>query len=116
MQTRSARILEDIRQAAAFILEITEAKSLDEYQADRLLRNAVERNFEIIGEALKRLEKIDPDTAARISNYPRIIAFRNVLIHGYDVVDTERVWQTIKNDLPVLEQEVKALQNEVDEQ
>ncbi len=52
----------------------------------------MERHFEIIGEALNRLAKLDPDTAGRITDAAQIIAFRNVLIHGYDAIDDSRVW------------------------
>ena len=55
MHPQSPKLLEDIRDAAAFIGEVTKGKSLTDYSADRLLRQAIERNFEIIGEAIKRL-------------------------------------------------------------
>jgi uncharacterized protein with HEPN domain len=86
MERKSPKLLEDVRGAAAFVLEATREKSLADYRHDRLLRQAVERNFEIIGEAVGRLAKLDPATAARISEYHQIIAFRNLLIHGYDLV------------------------------
>ena len=82
---------------------------LTQFKQDRLLRQAVERNFEIIGEALRRLEKDDPDTAARIADYRRIIAFRNVLIYGYDVIDPAIVWSAITDDLTPLLRDVQAL-------
>ncbi len=66
------------------------------------MRQAVERNFEIIGEAVRRLEKLDPDTANRIADYRRIIAFRNVLIHGYDVIDPAIVWSAVNDDIEPL--------------
>ena len=82
MQPRAPKLLEDIRSAAEFVRVETQGLTLQEFQHNRVLRHAVERNFEIIGEAMRRLEKDDPATAARITDYRRIIAFRNVLIHG----------------------------------
>jgi uncharacterized protein with HEPN domain len=79
-----------------------------------LLRQAVERNFEIIGEAMRRLEKDDVDTAGRIAHYRRIIAFRNVLIHGYDVIDPAIVWSAIADDLEPLLADVQTLLNGLD--
>ncbi len=109
MQPRSPKLLEDIREAAAFIGEAAKGKSLADYGADRLLRQAIERNFEIIGEAIKRLVKHDAETAARIDDYRQIIAFRNVLIHGYDLVDHALVWSTIESQIPTLLRTVEGL-------
>ena len=109
MQSRSPKLLEDIRDAAAFILDATRGKDLDVYRNDRLLRQAVERNFEIIGEALKRLAERDPQIAARIGDHRQIIAFRNVLIHGYDLVDHALVWDTIESHVPILLRDVERL-------
>jgi uncharacterized protein with HEPN domain len=58
-----------------------------------MLRSAVERHFEVIGEALKRLSRVDPLTAARVEDLPRIVAFRNVLVHGYATIDDVLVWE-----------------------
>ena len=57
----------------------------------------MQRQFEIIGEALNRLARIDPDTASRITHLQQIIAFRNVLIHGYDIVDLDLIWEAATN-------------------
>jgi uncharacterized protein with HEPN domain len=67
-----------------------------------VLRSAVERQFEIAGEALRRLAQLDAPLAARIPNLPRIVAFRNILIHGYALIDRARVWSVVQNDLPAL--------------
>lgn len=63
MQPRSPKLLEDIRDAAAFIREATRGSEAEKFRNDRLLRQAVERNFEIIGEAVRRLDREDPETA-----------------------------------------------------
>ena len=60
MESKSPKLLEDVRDAAAFVRQACQDKRLDNYRQDRLLRQAVERNFEIIGEAVGRLAKLDP--------------------------------------------------------
>jgi uncharacterized protein with HEPN domain len=77
-----------------------------------MLRSAVERQFEIIGEALAKLAKIDQETATLISEHRRIIAFRNILIHGYAQIDDRLVWGVLDSKLPALSQEVKKLLEE----
>ena len=109
MHPRAPKLLEDIRNAADFVRTATQGVTLEQFKQDRMLRQAVERNFEIIGEAVRRLEKDDPDTAARIADYRRIIAFRNVLIHGYDVIDPAIVWSAIADDLAPLLRDVQTL-------
>jgi len=66
MQRKSPKLLEDIRECAAFVREATQGKTLDDYRSNRILRQAVERNFEIIGEAVGRLSRDDPDTVGRV--------------------------------------------------
>jgi uncharacterized protein with HEPN domain len=78
-------------------------RRLDDYLADVMLRSAVERQFEIIGEALVGLLRTAPDIAAAIPDLPRIIGFRNVLIHGYATINSRVVWDTIQDDPPRLE-------------
>jgi uncharacterized protein with HEPN domain len=109
MEPKSPKLLEDIRDAAAFVRQAIDGKTLDDYRRDRLLRQAIERNFEIIGEAVGRLAKVGPATAAKIGDYQQIISFRNVLIHGYDLIDEAQVWEVIRQNLPTLEAEVSAL-------
>ncbi|EQD86550.1 DUF86 domain-containing protein [Saccharopolyspora erythraea] len=67
-----------------------------------MLRSAVERQFEIIGEALNQLSKVDSELAAQVPDLARIVAFRNILIHGYATVDDALVWQVLTERLPRL--------------
>jgi uncharacterized protein with HEPN domain len=112
MKPRTPKLLEDIRDASEFILKSTSGLTLNQFEKDRLLRQAVERNFEIIGEALNRLSRSDPETAARTGDIQRIISFRNILIHGYDIIDNEIVWLIIQDNLPGLLANVKDLLKE----
>ena len=112
---RTPRTLRQIADACSFVLSVTEEKSLEDYTGERLLRQAVERNLQIIGEAVGRLRRDDPETLARLSEYERIVGFRNVLVHGYDLVDDGIVWNTIRTNLPLLLSEVEGLQRELEQ-
>jgi uncharacterized protein with HEPN domain len=112
MQPKIPKYLDDIRDAAQFVIDLVHGRTLDDYRRDRVLRQTVERNFEIIGEAMNRIAKLDPNTAARIGNHPRIIAFRNVLTHGYDMIEDDRVWSVIQKELPALRDQVEVLLRE----
>lgn len=107
-----AKLLHDICDAAEFILDQTQDRSLAEYEKDRLVRAAVERMFIIIGEAFSRLVRVDPTTAAALGDYPQIIGFRNVVVHGYDVVEDAIVWGVIQNELPRLQRRARTLLDE----
>ena len=80
-----------------------------------MLRSAVERQFEIIGEALAQLLRLDPSLRSKISNTGRIIAFRNRLIHGYSSVADDIVWGILEANVPTLREEVAALMVELND-
>ncbi|RYE50274.1 MAG: DUF86 domain-containing protein [Sphingobacteriales bacterium] len=85
-------------------------KTFEHYQSDLRTRRAIERNIEIIGEALSRLLKSDETLA--ISNSRKIVDTRNRIIHGYDSVSDEVIWGIVVKHLPTLKQEVEALLGE----
>lgn len=101
--------LHDIDRAAKLIVQFTAGRTFIDYLEDRMLRSAVERQFEIIGEALAQLAKADAAKSAQIRECRRIIAFRNTLIHGYADVDNRLVWDIIESMLPALQDDVVAL-------
>lgn len=84
-----------------------EKRDFNLYQQNKMLRRAVEREFEIIGEAMNLILKIDPDFPVR--NGRRIVDLRNLIIHGYDKVDNVIIWGIISRDLPLLKIEVEKL-------
>jgi uncharacterized protein with HEPN domain len=95
-------LLWDAKDAADAIADMTSGKTFEQLIGDIVLRSAVERQFEIVGEALARLARVDESTAQLIPNLPRIIAFRNILVHGYAEIDHARVWLVIEKHLPRL--------------
>ena len=111
-EERVLKALEDVQDCASFVVAASDGNDLSYYRRDRLFRQAVERNLEIIGEAIWRISRYDAETASRISELRRIIAFRNRLIHGYDLLDDELVWETVKAEVPVLLSEVEGLLQE----
>lgn len=109
-------LLADVLEASRSIERFRQGIDLDGYRADELIRAGVERKLGIVGEALNRLTREDPDLAARIPDIARVVGFRNVLAHGYDVVDDEVVWKAITGDIPQLAATVESLLAELDAQ
>ena len=103
------KYLFDMLDSCRFLLEFTSPEDVDHYIRDRAFRSAVERELQIIGEALLQIRSLDPATAAEISESERIIGFRHVLVHGYDAIDPNIVWYTVKEKLPVLRVQLEAL-------
>ena len=85
-------------------------KTYEVYRGDILLKRGIERNLEIIGEAISRILKEDPEF--KIENARRIIGLRNQIIHGYDSVSDENIWGIIVNHLPGLKANVENLISE----
>ena len=114
MQRSVLALFEDILEAGeairSYVSNLTEA----DYQDDQnsLVRHGVERCFIIIGEALSRLAREDPVSAKKIGELGEIVAFRNILAHGYDAILDSTVWKIVKTDLPELLREIRALKAE----
>lgn len=109
MRSRSRSYLRDALDNALRILDSVSGKSLREYEANIRLRHQIEREFMIIGEAIDRLDKQEPQLAAQITDFRGYIGLRNVLNHGYPDVDHPTMWRTIEVELPIWVRELNEL-------
>jgi uncharacterized protein with HEPN domain len=109
MDSRVREWLQDILVQAEEIQAFTDGMTLEAYQADHKTQAAVERKFEIIGEAMNRIRSADEALLERIRDYRSIISFRNILAHGYDTIEEQIVWGIIENDLNGLTEDVGRL-------
>lgn len=99
MQREALKYLYDIKIAAEKIQRFTQSKGESDYLADELLQSGTERQFEIIGEAIGQLHKLDSAAAESIPDFRKMISFRNILIHGYASVDPVIVWGVVEENL-----------------
>lgn len=101
--------LQDILDACNSIEDVMSGITLDEYRSKRAVRSAVEREFIIIGEAVRRVSSLDEMLFRSISNSRAIVDFRNLLAHAYGAVDDDAVFGLVYSDLIVLKAEVSEL-------
>ena len=109
MQRDARCYLWDALRAAEAVQSFLRGRTFETFVEDDLLRSAVERQLEIIGEALSRLAKVDPQIADNVAELRRIIAFRNILVHGYAAIDYDTVWRLIEDKLPELQSNLTML-------
>ncbi len=102
MRPEVAKLLFDAHAACLAIASFTGGANFARYSNNALLRSAVERLLEIIGEALGRAVRLDPSLEHRVAEIHRIVGLRNRLIHGYDSVDDQLVWDLVQTKLPGL--------------
>jgi len=103
--------LEDIRQSIDEIEDfLPQQRNFIEFQKDLKTRKAVERNIEIIGEAVNRILKVNPEI--KITNARKIVDTRNRVAHGYDTVSEDIIWAIIMKDLKRLKDEIIELLDE----
>ncbi len=108
MDDQVRKYLYDIGEAIASIFSyLGDKRDFSCYLGSKMLRRAVEREFEIIGEAMNRIDRVDPHIA--ISYKTQIISMRNRVIHGYDKIDDAIVWGAVVKYLPMLQEEIDSL-------
>jgi uncharacterized protein with HEPN domain len=110
MRRRDQRVaLSGALEAAEAITRFVDGRSFADYEADPILSAAVERKFEIIGEALSSAVQADPALELRLPEARKAIGFRNVLAHDYEDVAASVVWSTAIEDVPRLTEKLRLL-------
>jgi uncharacterized protein with HEPN domain len=112
MPPEARKLLADMILAAKTIVKFSKGKKLADFGGDDLLRSGIYYQFVILGEGLAQVRQLHPETAENISEYWRIVGFRNQIIHGYSRVDDEITWRIISDKLPILRRELKKLSAE----
>jgi uncharacterized protein with HEPN domain len=109
MRPESAKYLYDIIKACEAISDFIEGKTYTDYENELILQSGVERQLMIIGEALNQAIGDDPEIAEFIPNSREIVNLRNVIVHGYAVVENETIWGILQSDLPDLYDQVRKI-------
>lgn len=109
MHRKAVQSLLDVCDYSDEITTVMEDVSYERYMADRMLRLAVERLFEILGEALSRAVRFAPDITTIVPEIPQVIGMRNHISHGYDKIEDEIVWRAAKQHVPALRQQIESL-------
>ena len=99
----------DIQQACQLIAEFTAGLTYSEYIVDRKTRSAVERQLGIVGEAIGQMLRAFPELESQFPEAPRIISFRNYIVHAYASVSNQVVWGILEANLPQLAVKVEEL-------
>lgn len=108
------KILKYLLDIESIILEIEMVKKItennfDNFQKNFLITRAVERQLEIIGEALNKIKQLD--SSLQINNSKNIISLRNLIVHAYDSIDIEILWGIIQKDIPILKSDIEKIKN-----
>jgi uncharacterized protein with HEPN domain len=114
MADRRPKLLTDALWAIRAAREFMAGRSWDEYIANLMLRSAVERQFEILGEACSRLAREHPDLFVEIPATRLAVGMRNRIIHGYAMVDDQTLYATVVDHLPALQDALQALLLRID--
>jgi uncharacterized protein with HEPN domain len=109
MRREVDKYLYDVLTACNAIRQFTADKTLKDYQSNLMLRSAVERQLMIVGEALNQAVHIQPDLSEQIGEVREIVNLRNIIVHGYAVVENETIWGIVTDEVPALVKQVSKL-------
>ncbi len=113
MKRPPSAFLWDIEHACSAVERFVHGLDLGRYQTDLLVRSAVERQLQNIGEAVTQLTKLDPVLASRVPRQRQLIGFRDILVHGYSGLNDAEIWRVLHDNLPELRAAVAALVQEM---
>ena len=102
-------LLSDIVRSIDEIHEFSNGLTVEDfklYLSNKMMRRAIERDLIIIGEAMHDIVKVDHTRVMRIKNSRRVVELRNDVVHSYDELANEKIWQFIWTELPYLRKEV----------
>jgi uncharacterized protein with HEPN domain len=114
MRRETAKLLRDMADAAEVALAYIAGRSLEDYLENQMLRDAVERELTILGEAMVQLRRTDAQVAASFDEGRKVAGMRNILVHRYSSVDDDIIWQTCRDSLPQLRDAVVRVLRERD--
>ena len=106
MHREIKKLVIDIKTAIEEIETFTKDKNFADLQKERGLQLIVERELEIIGEALNRLRRVDPEIDTKVPDTRRIIGLRNIIAHGYDILEYEILWDIVENKILLLKEDL----------
>ncbi len=109
MQPEIRKYLFDVLMACEAVLRFVDGKDFVQYEADLMLRSAVERQLMIVGEAVNRARRLDESVAQSIPEARDIVQLRNIIAHGYAVVENATIWGVVQADVPKLHEQVKMM-------
>lgn len=109
MRLESRKLLVDALEAVIAIEQFVQNRTFEDMGQDKLFRSGLYWQFAVLGEALAQLRRIDTESFGRITDSPRIVSFRNRIIHGYDVIQDGVTWQIIQESVPTLRRQVEQL-------
>jgi uncharacterized protein with HEPN domain len=106
MQPKLLKFMLDIQSVIQEIesVKVMTKNDFNSFKSEVILQRAVERDLEIIGEAIRKILEIDPDI--KITSVKNIIGLRNIISHAYDSVEPELIWGIIQNNIPLLNDEI----------
>lgn len=115
MDNKINKLIYDIEQAILNIENFIHGHTDTEFKENMMMKLAVERLFEIIGEAINRIKKNDKAIYDMIDESDKIICFRNIITHGYDVIDDDITWSVSNEKIPVLKENIRKIKEHLNE-